>query len=221
MAGIALALGIALGASGAADAARYGVRVVDPGGTPVVGASVCIGLEGNYGQFGTAFTDLEGRIEFVEVPNVPIVVTISKTRFAGLRKSEPARGYDIVRELTLMEGVPGPRCRAGSSVVANPPVIDVRDVAVLDEGAVTSLIPSATGEPSEYRIARDDDFAGADWRRFDTTIALPSALADARSVALQLRRHAGDSRDWVEARSSVVTVVLGNRERADEIGSDS
>ena len=208
----------ALGASAGAQAARFGVRVVDAFGEPVAGASVCVGLEGNYRQFGTAFTDADGLADMLEVPNVPLVVTVSKTRFAGTRLQEPGRGFDIVRELTLVEGLPGPRCRAGSSMAANPPIIDVRDVAVTGEGTGTTLTPTVTGSPSEYRVALDGDlleYAGG-WQRFDTTITLPRALADARSIVLQLRRQVGDERASIEALSDVVTVELaGDDEPSD------
>ena len=201
----------ALLASAAADAARFGVRVVDGSGLPVVGASVCIGLEGNYRQFGTAFTDARGQVELVEVPAVPFVVTVSKSRFSGVRRSEPARGFDLVSEITLTEGKPGPRCKAGSTVVANPPRIEVLDVDIDGDDSSMSLTPSVTGEPSHYRVARDDGFEGAGWQPFERTIALPGPLADAGSLYLQLRRFEGSSDAWLEARSDVVTVRLPRR----------
>jgi len=209
----AIALGGLLGVAGSAQAAKFGVRVLDDGGQPVPGASVCIGLEGNYRQFGTAFTDLEGRAELVEVPNMPFVVTVSKTRFTGTRLSQPAHGYDLVRDVVLAEGLPGPRCKAGSSMAANPPVIDVRGVDVLDDDAATTLRPSVSGAPSEYRLAADDSFEGAAWQRFERSIAVPDSLSGERAVFLQLRRLEGSSRSWLEARSDVVTIELPRRDR--------
>jgi len=58
-----------------AHAAKFGVRVVDDNGIPVAGASVCIGLQGNYKQFAATFTDTQGQV-VVEVPNVPLLVTV-------------------------------------------------------------------------------------------------------------------------------------------------
>ena len=208
---LAIAAAVGLGALGTAQAARFGVRVVDGSGGPVAGASVCVGLEGNYRQFGTAFTDADGRAALVEVPNIPFVVTVSKTRFTGTRLQQPARGYDLVREVTLAEGLPGPRCKGGSSMVAAPPLIDVRGVDVSDDVAATTLRPRVTGEPSEYRLALDESFGGAGWQRFDDAIVVPSALAGEPSVYLQLRRYSGDERGWLEARSNVVTVYLPAR----------
>ncbi len=47
--------------SSTASAGMFGVRVVDDSGAPVVGASVCVGLPGNYKQFGALFTDSDGQ----------------------------------------------------------------------------------------------------------------------------------------------------------------
>ena len=191
-----------------AEAARFGVRVVDETGEPVVGASVCVGLEGNYRQFGTAFTDVDGRVDMIDVPNVPFVVTVSKTRFAAVRHREPARGFDLVREITLGEGVPGPRCKAGSSIADGPGLVEVRRVDVAGRGAAITLTPDVSGAPSHYRVARDERFADSPWQRFERSIALPGALAEAPSVYLQMRRFDGAPDGWLEARSNVVTVFL-------------
>ena len=86
--GMAVLLG--LSSLGSAHAAKFGVRVVDDLGKPVAGASVCIGLEGNYKQFGAMFTGADGNA-IVEVPNVPLVVTVSKTRFCLLYTSPSPR----------------------------------------------------------------------------------------------------------------------------------
>ena len=209
---LAAALVLGLAAAGAAEAARFGVRVVDERGQPVAGASVCIGLEGNYGQFGTLFTDADGQADLVEVPNVPFVVTVSKTRFTGLRRGEPARSYDLVRQITLAEGQPGPRCKAGSTLADGPSLIDVRHVDVETDATSTRLVPRVSGEPGEYRIAGDGDIEGAPWQRFERSIAVPASLADAPAVYLQLRRYEGSRKSWIEARSNVVTVDLPGRD---------
>lgn len=202
---------LSLGALGVAEAARFGVRVIDAGGEPVAGASVCVGLEGNYRQFGTAFTDADGVAALLDVPNVPFIVTVSKSRFAGVRRSEPAQNYDLVREITLESGRPGPRCKAGSTVAEIPSSIRVSRIDVLASATMTLLTPAVSGEPSHYRVASDESFAGADWQRFERDIALPGSLAEEPSVYLQLRRFAGSSRGWLEARSDVVAVQLPPR----------
>lgn len=106
---------VGLAASLSAEASQFGVRVVDDAGEPVSGASVCVGLPGNYKQFGALFTNANG-MAMTDVPNVPLVVTISKTRFSGIRMREPARGFSLIREVRLSDGTPGPRCKAGSTI---------------------------------------------------------------------------------------------------------
>lgn len=215
--GVVLAAALVIGTvaglvgSGTAQAALYGVRVVDASGEPVVGASVCIGLEGNYRQFGALFTDAEGMSGMIDVPNLPLVVTVSKTRFAGIREHEPARGFDLVREIRLVEGRPGPRCRAGSSVADGAKLIEVERVDIVEEASATTLMPAVSGEPSHYRVALDESFAGVPWQRFESSIALPAPLAGAERVFLQLRRYEGREDGWLEARSSVVPVWLPPR----------
>ena len=211
-ASIALGLTLAAGA-GTAQAARYGVHVVDGAGEPVAGASVCIGIEGSFRRFGAMFTDVRGRAELVEVPDVPLVVTVSKTRFSGLRFTQPARRFDLVREVVLEPGLPGPRCKAGSSLVANPPSIGVLRVDVTGERDAATLRPEVTGEPSHYRLGFDESFDGAVWQRFERAITVPNALAGVDSVYLQLRRLEGSPSAWLEARSDAVQVALPRRRR--------
>jgi len=200
----------ALTASHTVSAATFGVRVVDPQGNPVAGASVCIGMAGNYSQFGTDFTGRDGVVQ-VEVPNVPLVVTVSKTRFAGLRIEEPARGFNLVKQVTLVDGVPGPRCKAGSSLASapNPPTIDIENISI-DQSAGVVLRPTVTGEPSHYRIATDQDFTSAQWEPYSSTITVSDDLAGEPTLFLQMRQFKGTSKAWFEARSQVINITLVN-----------
>lgn len=200
----------ALGAAQTASAATFGVRVVDPQGKPVSGASVCIGLAGNYSQFGAEFTGADGVVQ-VDVPNVPLVVTVSKTRFAGLRIEEPSRGFNLVKQVTLVDGVPGPRCRAGSTVAQGPgiPSIVIQDIDV-NNGSRLVLRPTVTGSPSQYRIAAEDSFANATWKPFTESIRVARSLANESDLFLQMRHYAGSSKGWLEARSEVITISIAN-----------
>ena len=205
------ALGLALACAiptASPQAATFGVRVVDDAGQPVAGASVCVGLQGNYRQFGALFTDLDGEAR-VEVPNVPLVVTVSKTRFSGLRMAEPARGFDLVKRVRLAEGVPGPRCKAGSTV-AEPghDAVLIRDVDVASRGGAPVVSARVTGAPTHYRIGSDRELTDVAWQRFADTIAVPGALVDEPSVFLQMRRYQGTPDAWLEARSAVTEVTL-------------
>lgn len=196
----------ALVASLSAEASQFGVRVVNDSGMPVSGASVCIGLPGNFKQFGALFTDADGMAQ-VDVPNVPLVVTISKTRFSGLRISEPARGFNLVKQVTLSDGIPGPRCRAGSTT-AGGPAIAVDSVDVIEVADTTTLNISVSGAPSHYRVATTDAFDGARWQQYQPSVDLPLSLAKQGQIFLQLRRYEKVPKAWLEARSEVVEVRL-------------
>ena len=190
-----------------AIAGKFGVKVVDDQGQVVTGASVCFGLPGNFKQFGVMFTDAEGKA-FVDVPNVPFVVTVSKTRFSGLRLSEPARNFTLIKQVTLMDGVPGPRCRAGSTLASNSSII-IKNVDVTERRNATVLVPSVvSGKPNHYRISKSLDFDDANWMPYSDEIVLSRKYTHEEAVFLQLRRFQGSSVSWLEARSDVITVHL-------------
>lgn len=203
--------------AGSAQAATFGVKVLAANGEPIVGAAVCIGTHGNYRQFAARFTSGDGGVS-VEVPNVPLVVTVSKDRFSGLRIAEPARQFNLIKEIRLVEGVPGPRCRAGSSVAVtevapDPRSLIVNEVVVKsavanDAGEGLSLVPDVTGEPSHYRISDSITFGEAQWHRYTPAIQLPAKWRGNDSVYMQVRRFKSLSSGWIEARSHVVSIEL-------------
>lgn len=197
---------VSMAASLSAQASQFGVRVVNNFGEPVSGASVCVGLPGNYKQFGALFTNADG-MAMTDVPNVPLVVTISKTRFSGVRLSEPARGFSLVREVRLSDGIPGPRCRAGSTI-ADGAAVQVENVNVIENANATTLEFNVTGEPSHYRVATSSEFFDASWQAYQPSIVLPMSLTRQRQVFLQMRRYRGTSDAWLEARSEVVEVLM-------------
>ncbi|MFK8079682.1 MAG: hypothetical protein AB8B97_05305 [Granulosicoccus sp.] len=195
-----------------ASAAQFGVRVVSADGMPVAGASVCFGLPGNYRQFGAVFTDVDGQA-VVEVPNLPFVVTVSKTRFSGMRLSEPARGYNLIKQVTLAEGTPGPRCKAGTTLAeATRSSVRITNVQVSSDSRSTQLIPEATGEPTEYRVNATPYFDASPWKKLDESIQVSASMAKREKLYLQLRRYEGTRNGWFEARSETATVFLSTPE---------
>lgn len=214
-------------AVGTANAAKFGVRVVSESGEPIAGAAVCIGTHGNYRQFAAQFTSITGNVT-VEVPNVPLVVTVSRNRFSGIRMAEPARSFNLVKEVRLLDDVPGPRCRAGSTLVNNGSnggddsyLLGVDDIFVqtessgiggtdsaMTEVAKMSLIPSVTGYPSHYRLSASTSFDESQWLEFSPAIALPARLHDKKSIYMQLRRRLDKNNGWIEARSDIVSFEL-------------
>jgi len=195
-----------------AHAAKFGVRVVDQNDQAVVGAAVCIGLQGNYKQFAATFTDGQGKV-MVDVPNVPLLVTVSKDRFTGMRITEPARSFNLLKQVRLREGVPGPRCRAGSSMAQNTPnapTIVVTNIAINKKTSSTTLSPTVSGEPNQYRVSANKEFEGAAWTKYANQIALAGPLLINDKVYLQMRKILGKSNAWLEARSEVLTIRLAN-----------
>lgn len=193
-----------------AQAAKFGVRVVDESGSPIAGASVCVGLQGNSKQFGSAFTDSQGHV-MVDVPNVPLMLTVSKDRFTGTRTMEPARSFNLIKQVKLREGIPGPRCKAGSVLADSKPGIPgiiVSDIAIREGVYNTTLSPVVSGEPSQYRVSDNKDFTGAKWQNYSNQIALVGNLSDADKVYLQLRKRKGSSKAYLETRSEVLTVRI-------------
>lgn len=192
-----------------AFAALFGVTVVDDAGKPVSGASVCLGLPGNYGQFGMMFTDNEGRA-VGEVPRIPFVVTVSKTRFSGVRLQEPARGFNLVKQVRLSDGNPGPRCKAGSTLAdGGKSGIQVSGISAQRIDDQTRIRFDASGEPAEYRLSETEDFFSAgSWLQLEESIAVPADLAGQNEIFLQLRRYEGNDTSWIEARSRVVAVTM-------------
>ncbi|MFK7892798.1 MAG: hypothetical protein AB8B63_18435 [Granulosicoccus sp.] len=196
--------------SPASKAGQFGVQVLDDRGRPVAGASVCLGLPGNYAQFAAMFTGSDG-VASADVPNVPLIVTVSKTRFSAVRLSEPARRFNIFRKVILADGgTPGPRCRAGSTLAdSDNSIVRVRNVAVHDSSSGRKVLtPDAVGKPTEYRVSGTERFTDIPWATLRGSITLPSRLVENQQVYLQLRRYQGSFLSWVEARSEPYTVYL-------------
>ena len=204
-----LVLSIVASLANTAHAVTFGVKVVNETGVPVSGASVCFGLPGNYNQFGALFTDSDGQVT-AEVPNIPFVVTISKTRFSGMRINEPGRGFNLIKQVTLTEGMPGPRCKAGSTLAeSNQSSIKIIQTDVAANGSTVLITPIATGEPTDYRLSESPESVEfANWQALDSSLEVPANMVDLDIIYLQMRRYANTSNGWLEARSSVVSVLL-------------
>jgi len=187
-------------------AAQFGVSVIDSAGQPVSGADVCLGIHGKYSQYGAARTDEKGQV-LMEVPRVPMVVTISKNRYTSVRMNEPARGFNLIKRVELDKGHPNVLCRVGSPPVSTSSV-RIGNVLVSESAFSTVLMPTVSGEPTQYRVSRSPSFTGSKWRRFESSIALSTSLSEENEVYLQMRRYKGSGKSWIEARSEVVSVRL-------------
>lgn len=207
-------LTIVLGlASANAHAAKFGVRVVGADGMPVPGAAVCIGTHGNYKQFGAFFTSSEGDV-MIDVPPVPLVVTVSKNRFSGVRLDEPARRFNLVKTVKLHDGVPGPRCRAGSSLADSDNSgggvngLQIGDVGIRDTAFNLALVPTISGNANSYRMSRTKSMDNAKWQSLSSRSIMIDPNMLGSMVYLQVRRYKQVNGATLEAHSNVVPVNL-------------
>lgn len=199
---------VVLLSTGSVHANKFGVRVLSESGEPEPGVAVCIGTHGDYKQFGAHITSRKGDV-YIDVPNVPLVVTISKNRFTGVRMTEPARYFNLLKEVRLVEGVPGPRCRADTSLADAPGhELFIAGVLVAKADRTISLTPTVDGQPTHYRVSADREFAGAQWRSYEPTFELTDRLAARAEIYLQVRKYSTANDAWLEARSQVLTVSL-------------
>jgi len=198
-------------AAGSAHAAKFGVKVVSADGTPVAGAAVCIGTHGNYKQFAAVFTSSEGDV-VVDVPPVPLLVTVSKNRFSAVRLAEPARRYNLVKTVKLQEGIPGPRCKADSSL-ADAEITNggptISNVAVRDEVFNVSLMPRVSGTVNKYRIGTSRSMQNAVWENYSREIVVDPKMLG-KTVYLQVAKVLQQEGASIEAHSNVVEVNLRN-----------
>lgn len=189
-----------------ASAAKYGVKIVNESGQAVEGAAVCVGLAGNQVQFGSTLTDASG-LAMLEVPAVPFMLTVSKSRMGSMELKEPARGYNLIKQVTLKQGTAGPKCHV-VGLDRSESLVRISYVEVTDNAYSTTLTPTVIGEPTQYRVSRTDSFKDAQWKRFESSIPLSASLSEQDEVYIQMRRYKSVNKSWIEARSDAVSVKL-------------
>ena len=89
---------IAVGLSffGTSHAAKLGVRVLDANsGLPVANASVCLGTGSEPTKYGTAVTSYDGMALYDNVPEKPVLITVSKSNFRGIALQAPISGNNV------------------------------------------------------------------------------------------------------------------------------
>ena len=79
---------------------------------------------------------------------------------------------------------------------------------MIETADATSLQLDVSGDPSHYRVSSQSEFGDASWQAYDSRIVLPLSLARQGQIFLQMRRLEGSSESWLEARSTVVEVLL-------------
>lgn len=144
-----------------------------------------------------------------------MVVTVSKSRFSGVRLDEPARRFNLIKTVKLHDGVPGPRCRAGSSLADSgsdnggaSSGLQIASVSVNDSAFNVAVVPSITGTANSYRMSRSKSMDNAKWRNLSSRSITVDPNLLGSTVYLQVRRFKQVEGATLEAHSNIVPVNL-------------
>lgn len=203
----------------AVQAADLQVRVVERDTrVPLVGIAVCLGTAADPAQFGAKRSGAEGVVQYRDLPDAPLVLTVSGDGYRGYRSSHTLGEFDLTVEVPLPSGGLGPECR-GAPLALETQVelregdrsLVIEEVQVArdaDKPEALSLRLSARGEPSHYRLATRADFAGSEWQAFEPLIEYQLSDSDVVTLYLQVRRLRGVEGGEVESLSAVARIAV-------------
>ena len=107
--------------TGTAHSAKIGVRVLDAtSGLPVPNASVCLGTASNPSIYGTGVTSFAGLALYDNVPEKPVLITVSKSNFRGIALQTFPKSDNVITDVLVTEGLSSKRCRALKMVDLKP-----------------------------------------------------------------------------------------------------
>lgn len=201
-------LAIGLLAISRAEAADFGVRVMDEHGQPLQDAAVCLGTTGKHDQFGVYMTGDNGVVVVKDLPAVELKVTVSRSGYQGIEMVEPVRSWNLIKGVTLLEDGLGPRCDTSALLeeeISNTSLA-VRALYASDQGGQYLIESEIDGAPSHYRVSAKADFSDARWLPYSRSFTYSVGAAEA--LYYQVRRVAGNQTSWLEARSAVVTLQV-------------
>lgn len=193
-----------------ADAASFGVRVIDEQGQPLAGAAVCIGTAANPGQFGAFMTAADGSARIDNAPAVPLRITVSKEAFQGVHFEEPIRNWNLMTDVTLLRDGEGPVCDISGHADAQAADSERLKISYLNafkSRAGYTIESDIQGAPTHYRVSHRKDFAGAKWQPYQKAVTYRGAAKDA--LYFQVKRFSGNTGSWLEARSAVADIAIG------------
>ena len=211
---------------GAAQATELLVRVVERDTRrPLADAAVCLGTSANPAQFGAQRSDAAGRVRYADLPDAPLLLSVSAPGYRGHRSEHRVGALDLTVEVALPSGGLGPQCHgappaaAASSTEApltmlagsGGRALAVESVQVARDAqspAELRLHLAVRGEPSEYRVAATADFTGAQWQPFATRLEHRLADAATAQLYLQLRRIRQMQGGALQSLSEVVRIEL-------------
>lgn len=208
-----------LGFAGLLQAASLDVRVIDRDSRqPLSGAAICLGTSANPRQFGALRTDAYGQVAYRDLPEAPLVLTVSNDGYRGHRSQHQLRGFDLKLEVPLPSGGLGPSCdlpavQADREQLAMDDerwlaLEQVRVTRDAEQPQTVQLRLTARGEPTHYRLAASADLSDSRWQPYLEQVTWRESEGKAEALYLQLRRFQGDSGAVVERLSAVRRVLL-------------
>ena len=192
-------------------AANLTVQILERGsGTPVAGAAVCLGTGADPSQFGALRSSADGTVQFEDILDAPLSLTVSKTGFRGERRDLAGMRSDRVLTVLLPRGGLGPRCDAPSGG-DDAPGLTISNFR-LDGGAASTQRRRVTldfrtaGDATHYRASESQDFAGAPWQPLnDQPMFELSAGGGEKRVYLQVRKRRQTEGVSLETSSEIVS----------------
>jgi len=213
-----ICLGIGLLVCQAGEAAEIRIHVSDRQlGNALEHASVCLGTPANPVQFGGQFTGENGYAVFEEVPETPLILTVSRPEYTGYQRRQTARRFDITLRVGLATGGLGPICDLGE-VEISPALTDgpvtistfrLDDVAPSGGGREVRLNAVVTGNPTHYRVAEHWGFEGVEWIEYKSQpLHEISEGAGEKRVYFQVRRMKQLDGAQVESLSGIAQATI-------------
>ncbi len=212
--------------SATAQSAKLGVRVLDGNsGLPVANASVCLGTAADPTAYGTGVTGFSGVALYDNVPDTPVLITVSKKNFRGIALQAPAGGDNVIRDIIVTEGLSSKKCRALKFVNLRPGItkgpqstdwpLTITALSYFPSGDDGfSFLSYSQGEPTHYRVSTDPKFKGAEWKDYSDVLHYARRQDDKGEGTLyfQLRKTTTVSGGQIDALSDVTKqmVVFGN-----------
>ncbi len=190
-----------------ANAASFGVRVVDEFGKPVSGAAVCIGTRGKTNQFGSYLTSASGDVVVDDLPLVPLSVIVSKKEYQGVQLLQPIRNWNLVTQVTLLMHGAGPVC--DHQIVETAPEsrsLTIDSLYADRRGSSYTISSEVSGKPSHYRVSDRKDFQGARWLPYNDQVKYWGKSNG--TLYFQVKRFSGSKSNWLEAKSTIVEVAV-------------
>jgi hypothetical protein len=197
------------------NAAEVGVHVLDERDRqPLEDAAVCLGTEANPQQFGAQRTDASGMVRFADVPDAPLLLTVSKPQYRGFQAKHAPKRSDVILGVVLHPGGLGPECTAPPVAVASPTGFEVTGFNInrgqrQTSDAEVTLFSQVNGEPTHYRASEHADFRDAEWQPYAPAAQFHlSGPPGEKTVYFQVRRFSGTSGASVQTESEPVSASI-------------